>query len=226
MENNASLSSFRDRTDAGKQLAARLSDYRRQDTVVFAIPRGGVPVAAEVAAALKAPLDIVIVRKIPVPGEPEAGFGAVTEDGAVVLNESLMERLGLDAQDVDHQAESVRRELKRRSRLFRQKLLPVLVKGKAAVVIDDGLASGYTMLAAIQSLRHRQAAEIVVAVPVASGSAYDLVKPASDHLVALIVARTDWFAVASYYQNWYDLDDAEVIRYLDTWTLSHNLPRR
>ncbi len=225
MRDYSSRRYFRDRTDAGRQLAAELSDYRNRDVVVFAIPRGGIPVAMEVAAGLKAPLDIVIVRKIPIPHEPEAGFGAVTEDGSIVLNEPLMKRLGLNKQDAEHQADAVRLELMRRSMLYRRKISPSPVKGKTAIIIDDGLASGYTMLAAIQSLRHRKAVEIVVAVPVASSSAFDLVKPAADRLVCPIVARTNWFAVASYYQNWHDLNDEEVIRYLENWTAINNLSK-
>ena len=208
---------FQDRAEAGIRLAKRLTSYQDKDVVVFAIPRGGVPVAMEVAAGLKAPLDIVIVRKIPIPFQTEAGFGAITEDGTMVLNEPLAKRLKLDQADIAKQAEEVRNEIMRRSMLYRKKLPPSPVKGKTAIVIDDGLASGYTMIAAIKSLRKRKAASVVVAVPVCSGGAYDLVKPLADELVCLTVARTDWFAVASYYRNWYDLNDEEVMRYLDTW---------
>jgi predicted phosphoribosyltransferase len=103
--------------------------------------------------------------------------------------------------------------------LFRKKLPPSPVKGKPAIIIDDGLASGYTMLAAIKSLRHRKVAEVTVAVPVASGSAYDLVLTEVDRLICLIVARTSYFAVASFYQHWHDLNDREVINLLETWRL-------
>ena len=206
---------FNDRTDAGRRLALKLSSYKNKDTVVFAIPRGGVPVAIEVASSLKAALDIVVVRKIPIPHEPEAGYGAITEDGALVLNKPMVKQLGLTLPEIEEQAENVRREIVRRSALYRGVLPPSPVKGKTAIVIDDGLASGFTMLAAIKSLRNRQASGVIVAVPVASGSAYNLVKPAADDLISLIVARVSWFAVASYYRNWYDLDDREVIRYLE-----------
>ncbi|MGB5159416.1 phosphoribosyltransferase [Desulfobacterium sp. N47] len=205
---------FKDRTDAGKRLATALSGYKHGENIVFAIPRGGVPVAAEVAAALKTTLDIIVVRKIPIPHNTEAGYGAVTEDGSLVLNEPMVKYLGLTMPEITRQSEAVRNEIIRRNRLCREILPPSRVEGRTAIVIDDGLASGYTMLAAIQSLRNRKASEVVVAVPVASGTAYDLVGSAADKLICLKVARTDYFAVASYYLNWYDLDDEEVLQYL------------
>ncbi len=208
---------FKDRTDAGRRLALKLSDYQDKDVVVFAIPRGGVPVAMEVAASLKSALDIIIVRKIPIPYEPEAGYGAVTEDGSLVLNEPVVKRLGLTRPEIGEQAEAVRHEIIHRSMLYRKKLSPSPVKNKTAIVIDDGLASGYTMLAAIKSIRHRKAAEVIVAVPVASGSAYDLVRPEVDNLVCLIIARTNYFAVARFYQHWHDLNDEEIIDFFETW---------
>ncbi len=208
---------FVDRTDAGIRLASQFSGYQSSNVVVFAIPSGGIPVAIEVAAAIKSSLDIIIVRKIPIPSEPEAGYGAVTEDGSLVLNKPLLKRLHLAESEIQEHGDKVRHEIIRRSMLYRKKLPPTPVKGKPAIIIDDGLASGYTMLAAIKSLRNRKVAAVTVAVPVASGSAYDLVLPEVDHLVCLIVARTNHFAVASFYQHWHDLSDQEVINLLETW---------
>jgi predicted phosphoribosyltransferase len=195
-----SPSVFQDRAEAGNRLAEQLTDYKGKDVVVFAIPRGGIPVAMEVASALKALLDIVIVRKIPIPSQTEAGFGAITEDGTMVLNEPLLKRLGLEQREIEKQAEGVRNEIMRRSMLYRKKLSPSPVKGKTAIIIDDGLASGYTMIAAIKSLRNRKADKVIMASHMFRG-AYDLVKPMADDLVCLTIARTDWFAVASYYRN-------------------------
>jgi putative phosphoribosyl transferase len=208
---------FVDRTDAGRRLALQLSDFQSSNVVVYAIPSGGIPVAVEVAATLKSPLDIIIVRKIPIPFEPEAGYGAVTEDGSLVLNEPLVKRLRLTEPEIEGHADKVRHEIIRRSMLYRKKLPPTAAKSKSAIVIDDGLASGYTMLAAVKSLRHRKVAEITVAVPVASGSAYNLVLPQVDHLICLIVARTGLFAVVSFYQHWHDLNDQEVMNLLENW---------
>ena len=214
--------SFRDRDEAGRLLAERLTGFRGADVVVLAVPRGGVPVASRVAEHLGAALDVVVTRKIPIPGNPEAGYGAVTEDGAIVLNEPLVERLALTEARIQRQAEQVRAEIIRRAAIFRGELPTTSVDGRTAIIVDDGLASGFTMLAAIRSAQQRGAITTVVAVPVASGSAYDLVKPLVDELVALVVARTDWFAVASYYLHWHDLTDAEVLQYLESWAKRHD----
>lgn len=208
---------FRDRADAGRQLSERLRKYQGFQTVVLAIPRGGVPVGYEVASALGAEFDIVSVRKIPIPHNIEAGYGAVTEDGVVVLNEPLVGQLGLERATIEMQAAGVRAEINRRASVFRRGRPRPSLKGKTAIIIDDGLASGYTMLAAVRSVRQQEPAGVVVAVPVASGSAYDLVRPNVDDLVAVHVAHTYSFAVASFYHRWYDLTDEEVVEYLDAW---------
>lgn len=208
---------FWNRTDAGKRLAGMLDKYIDEDVVVFAVPCGGVPVAIELALKLGADLDIVVPRKITIPFNPEAGYGAVTEDGAIVLNEPLVERLGLDDEYIRQQSEQVRNEIARRSSLFRRNLDILSVEGKTAIICDDGLASGYTMLAAIRSVQRREPGRVVVAVPVASETACDLVRPHVDELVCLVVACVYQFAVASFYRNWYDLTDEEVIHRLDGW---------
>ena len=212
---------FQDRVDAGGRLADRLSQYRGSGVVVLAVPRGGVPVAIEVADRLGAPLDIIVPRKITIPYNPEAGYGAVAEDGTIVLNEPLVAQLGLTEPQIRRQAEDVRMEIERRSAVYRGKQPATPVEGKTAIIIDDGLASGFTMVAAIKSIQQRKAGKVVVAVPVASGTAYDLVKPLTDELACLVIARTYGFAVASFYHHWYDLNDEEVIRYLENWRAEH-----
>lgn len=206
--------SYRNRTDAGRRLAAHLAPYRGRDVVVLAIPRGGVPVAVEVAAALGADLDIIVPRKISIPGNTEAGFGAVTEDGVVVLNEPLVRELGLTGDEIDRLAQKVRNEIARRKDVFRAVLAQVPVYGRSAIVIDDGLASGYTMMAAVRSLGKRGAKRVVAAAPVASGSGWELVRKIADDIVCPIVSSASPFAVASFYAEWYDLDDDEVLQYL------------
>jgi len=217
MEESGEFYLFKDRADAGKKLAERLAEYKGRNVVVLAVPRGGIPVGIEIASFLNCPLDILIVRKIPVPQEPEAGYGAVTEDGTIILNEPMVRYLGLRRENIHMQAEEVRQELLRRSTLYRKVLPPAQIAGRTAILTDDGLASGYTMLAAVRSLKNKQASGVVVAVPVASGSAFELIKPEVDDLVCLKVAWTSWFAVASYYRNWYDLSDNDVIAYLEKW---------
>jgi predicted phosphoribosyltransferase len=208
---------FRDRADAGKRLAERLNQYHHSEVVVFAIPRGGVPVAIEVAEKLGSSLDIVIPRKIPIPFNPEAGYGAVSEEGVIVLNEPLVRQLRLSKRQIERQAEEVRAEVERRGAVYRSKLVVPSVEGKTAILIDDGLASGFTMIAAIRSMQQRKAAKTVVAVPVASRAAYDLVRPLADDMTCLVVARAYPFAVASFYRYWHDLTDEQVIEYLERW---------
>jgi len=209
---------FRDRIDAGQRLAKNLGHYKSAQVIVFAIPRGGVPVAVEVAKQLGSRLDIVIPRKIPIPYNPEAGYGAVTEDGIIVLNEPLVESLQLTHQEIERHAEEAKAEIKRRSALYRRWLKPSSVEGKTAIIIDDGLASGYTMIAAVKSIRRQGAATIIVAVPVASSGAWKLIKAIADEVVCLFVAHTYHFAVASFYRHWHDLTDREVFEALEGFT--------
>jgi putative phosphoribosyl transferase len=194
-----------------------LSVYRDTGAAVLGIPRGGVPVGLTVAAALRSPFDIAVVRKIPIPDEPEAGYGAVTEDGDIVLNENITRYLGLTAREIESQADDVREEIARRARVLRKKLARINLKGKMVILVDDGLASGYTMLAAVESARKRKAGHVVIAVPVASGGAYEMVKPKVDDIIAIEIAYTQWFAVASFYRHWHDLTDEEVLEYIEKW---------
>lgn len=208
---------FRDRSDAGRQLASFLGPGLKQP-VVLAIPRGGILVAVEIAESLGCALGLVVPRKIPITFSPEAGYGAVAEDGTIVLNDPLVAQLGLSRSEVEHQAGNVLKEIRRRGSLYREHLPgPVEVKGRDAVIVDDGLASGFTMIAAIRSVKNKQAASVTVAVPVASESAYQRVRKEA-RVVAAVIASAGMFAVASFYENWHDLDDNEAIGYLDSWT--------
>jgi len=215
--------SFRDRLDAGRRLAEKLIRYSNTASVVLAVPRGGVPVAVEVAGKIGASLDIIVPRKITIPYNPEAGYGAVNEDGSIVLNQPLVKQLGLTEFQIQEQARAVQAEIQRRINVFRTVLPASTLEGKTTIIIDDGLASGFTMLAAVKSARRRKANRIVVAVPVASSRAYDLVKPEVDEIECLIVANSYPFAVANYYRNWYDLDDEEVLNYLKEWQQRESL---
>src|SRR6266403_900089 len=158
---------FRDRREAGRLLAAKLTAYaNRPDVIVLALPRGGVPVAYEVARALGAPLDVFVVRKLGVPGYEELAMGAVATGGVRVLNDQLVNRLGIPEHIIDAVAARERRELARRERLYRGDRPPPDVRGRTVILIDDGLATGSTMRAAIAALRQQHPARIVVAVPV------------------------------------------------------------
>ncbi|HET6456115.1 MAG TPA: phosphoribosyltransferase family protein [Armatimonadota bacterium] len=205
---------FRSRADAGKRLAERLLDYEGEDVVVLAIPRGGVPVGAEVARRLNARLDVIIPRKIPIPWNPEAGFGAITADGTIVLNQRMVKNLGLSKDEIQAIADEVREEIERRTREYRDDRPPTDVKGKTVILVDDGLASGYTMLAAIESVRKHNPVRVIVAVPVASSAAARLVSTRVDGMVALVTSERLPFAVADFYREWRDLTDEETVGYL------------
>jgi len=208
--------SYRSRTDAGRRLAKDIMHYHGRDAVIFAIPHGGIPVAVEIAMALKCDLDIIVARKIPIPFNTEAGYGAVTEDGMIVLNDPMVHELQLTREQIKHHVQKVMAEIRRRQEVFRKVVAPTSVTGKQALVVDDGLASGYTMVAAIKSMRKRGAESVVAAVPVSSASGWKLVRNEADEVVCPIVSSTYPFAVASFYEQWSDLTDEEVIESLDT----------
>lgn len=208
---------FENRRDAGRQLAAKLLEYEGQDTVVLAIPNGGVPVGLEVATVLKASFDMVIARKIPMPLNPEAGFGAVADDGTIILNDELVKRLGLSAQQISFQVGEVRARISQRSLLYHGERPLTSVTGKTVLIIDDGLASGFTMMAAAESVRRRRPREIVVAVPAASANAVSQVEEIADRVVTCVTAFTPRFAVADFYRYWYDLSDDEVVQQIREW---------
>jgi putative phosphoribosyl transferase len=200
---------FKDRHDAGRQLAERLLLYRR-NAVVLAIPRGGVPVGYEVSRGLDVPLDIIVPRKLPIPSDPEAGFGAVAPDGTVVLNEALMWYLGLSTEEIERIIGEVLGEVRRRIREYRgDRPLPRL-SGKNVIVVDDGLASGYTMIAAVRALRKERPRRVIVAVPCSPRTSVERLEKEADEVVCLAVQSSGPFAVASFYERFPDLRDEEV----------------
>lgn len=201
---------FSGRGEAGRELARFTVRAPDPDALVLAIPRGGLPVAAPLAAALRCGLRPVLVRKLPIPDSPEAGFGAVAIDGTVVLNERLVALLGLLPETVEQVAAEVRAELERRAAAFPGGWPMPPMRGRAVWLVDDGLASGYSMLAAVRLTRAAGAARITVAVPVASELSLGVVEPEADETFALIVEYGASFAVASYYRDFHDLSDAEV----------------
>jgi putative phosphoribosyl transferase len=206
---------FRNRHDAGRQLGEFLTTLPAiRDPLVLAVPAGGVPVGREVAAALHAPLSLAVVRKIRIPGTTESGFGAVTWDGQVLINEQLRAALGLSDGEVEQAVAETRKNVRERvARFTGARPVPVMA-GKTVILTDDGLASGFTMLAAVRSTRHHQPAGILVAVPTASASSAELVAGHADQLVCLNIRSGRTFAVADAYEEWYDLDDREVLEEL------------
>ncbi len=208
---------FENRRDAGRQLAAVLEEYTHKLSIVLAIPNGGVPVGIEVASAIKTDLDLIICRKIPLPFTPEAGVGAIADDGTIILNEDLVKSYGLTSEQIEYESSRVRAEIKKRSMLYRGDRPLAAVRGKSVIIVDDGLASGYTMIAAVKSVQRRRPREIVAAVPVASASAVEQVEKVADKVVTCAVGTMPRFAVADYYRNWHDLKTDEVLRSLDKW---------
>ena len=211
---------FRDRKEAGTILARKLLKYKGTDGLVLGIPTGGVPVAAELAKALSLPVELVILRKIQIPHNTEAGFGAVAPDYKVLINEDLLSMLNLSQKDVEHQIQLTIDTIKKRNDLLRKGLPFPSVKNKIVIIVDDGLASGYTMLSAVEFLRRHEPKKIVVAVPTGSKRTVDFILPNVDELICLNIRSGFTFAVADAYENWYDLTDNDVISILQEF--NHN----
>ncbi len=205
---------FTDRAEAGRLLAAKLAPYRGADSLVLAIPAGGMPVAAAISRELGLPLDLVLVRKIQVPNNTEAGFGAVDLDGEIIFNEWILKQLKLSQEEVREQTERTKRALAHRGRVFREGRPHPSLEGKVVIIVDDGLASGYTMRGAIRYVRKRMPAKVVVAVPTGFQHAVNDLLPDTDALICLNIRSGFRFAVASAYLNWSDVSDEEVLALL------------
>jgi predicted phosphoribosyltransferase len=201
---------FRDRADAGRALGRALQAYAgRSDVVVLGLPRGGVPVAAEVAAALGAPLDVFVVRKLGVPGREEYAMGAIAAGGVRVMNDAVVRALGITEGQVERVALQEERELQRRARAFRGRRPPLSVAGKTVIVVDDGLATGASMRAAVHALRVLDPARIVVAVPVGSPQACEAFRAEADDVVCAFVPAS-LEAVGLWYDDFEQTTDEEV----------------
>jgi len=206
---------FDDRLSAGRDLAARLSAYRgRSDVVVIALPRGGVPVAAEVADALSAPLDLLLVRKLGAPGQPELAMGAIAAGGGRVLNPEVVATLGVTQREIERVAAQEQRELERRERVYRVGRAPLALAGRCVILVDDGVATGATVRAAIDVIRAQQPSRLVLAVPVAAPETVRALAASSDEVVCL--AQPEPFvAIGLWYRCFDQVGDEEVIRLLE-----------
>jgi putative phosphoribosyl transferase len=210
---------FKDRRDAGRQLAALVATQvgvREPDApVVIGLARGGLPVGAEVADRLGAPLDAMIVRKIGVPWQPELGVGAIAEGGIRVLNDALIAELSLTPEDLDEVVVREQRELERRVARYRGDRQPVSVAGHTAIVVDDGLATGYTAWAAIEALRARGAARVILAVPVAPPDTVATLSKIADRVVA-VTQPAFFMAIGEFYRDFAQVSDEDVIAILES----------
>lgn len=202
---------FQNRKDAGQRLAEALRTYESCNGVVLGIPRGGIEVGYYVAKGLKLPLSMVVVRKLPFPDNPEAGFGAIAEDGSVYYQHGMSKVLPPTVADQIFEAQV--QEVQRRIQVLREgKALPKIA-GKTVILVDDGIAMGSTIQAAIMLCKNRKAGKLVVAVPVGSPTAVHRLENMVDEAIILEIP-SDFRAVAQFYQNWYDVPDEEVIHFM------------
>jgi putative phosphoribosyl transferase len=201
---------FSNRTEAGHFLAENLSTYaNRDDVLVLALPRGGVPVAAEVAKRLNAPLDVFVVRKLGLPGHPELAMGAIASGGVRVFNGEVVNALRIPDEVIDAVSAEELAELQRREKVYRAGLPPLDVEGKTIIVVDDGIATGSTMLAAVSALRQLNAARIIIAAPVVAASTYREMQRAADEVTAVIMPER-FYAVGQWYEDFSQTSDEEV----------------
>jgi len=207
---------FRDRVDAGRFLARKLEEELERDEIqILAIPAGGVPVGYTVAQELNLNFEIVVVRKIKIPWNPEAGFGAVSWNGIALLNDRLVAELKLSRDLIDKSVSQTKENIRKRIEIFRGvRPFPDLEK-KEVILVDDGIASGYTMTVAVRSIDRYKPEEVMVAVPTASSSSLRRVAEEADRVICLNIRSTPIFAVADAYRNWRDISDREVIEYLN-----------
>jgi len=205
---------FRNREHAGEVLGEMLSSYKGTDTVVFAIPAGGIPVGAVLASKLKIPLEVAVVSKITLPWNTEAGYGAVAFDGTIKLNEEMIRRLGLTEDDVKEGIEKTSKKVKNRVEEFRKGKSPLKIVGRTVILVDDGIASGFTMLVAVEALKNAGADQLIIAVPTAHLENIKQLIPQVDAIYCPNI-RSGWsFAVADAYQYWSDVSEEEVMEIL------------
>jgi putative phosphoribosyl transferase len=205
---------FQDRRDAGKSLAGRLTHYKGEGALILAIPSGGLPVADEAAKILAIQLDVIVVRKLQIPFNPEAGFGAMGPDGEVIVNEELRSQLKLTEEAVKAQVKETGEVILKRDRLFRKDRPFPPCKDRIIIVVDDGLASGYTMLAALKHIKKKMPSRLIAAVPTGPERTVKRILAEADEVICLNVRSGYSFAVADAYRNWHDLTDGDVLAIL------------
>lgn len=209
---------FRDREEAGKILSEMLADFRNSDALVLAIPSGGVPVGLVLAQELHLELDAAVTSKLTIPWNPEAGYGAVAFDGTVVINQNLITRLGLGEATINQGLAQTQEKVKRRIKKFRKNNRELDIQNKTVILTDDGIASGYTLLAALRALKNQKVRKSIVATPTAHLEALEMLKSDFDSIYCPNV-RSGWnFAVAEAYHYWYDVEEDEAVQLLKSYT--------
>jgi len=208
------LFAFENRIDAGRKLAAFMERGPDPGAVVLALPRGGVPVARPVAVDLGVPVEPVVVRKLPIPQSPEMGFGAVAIDGTTVLNEGVVRSFSIPMDTIGRVADEVRREVERRAEKYAGTVEPPDVEGKTVYLVDDGLATGYSMLVAARMVAKRNPASVRLAVPVSPVASIELIDGVFEEKYCLFAQDQPPFAVASFYKDFHEMSDEEVMKHL------------
>jgi len=206
---------FRERSDAGRNLVEFIKRGPQEFSIVLALPRGGVPVGEPVAEALGAPLSVVLVRKLPIPVSPEMGFGAVTIDGTSILNERVVAEYGLSKREIEAITQRVKEEVIRRAKEYLGQDWKLEVRGMDVYMVDDGLATGYSVIAAASMIRKLEPRMIVLCVPVSPVTSIDAVRPYFDEIYCLIAQERGPFAVASFYEDFHEMTDDEVREVLE-----------
>ncbi|WP_457634639.1 phosphoribosyltransferase [Persephonella sp.] len=205
---------FEDREEAGERLAEFIKDFIDKNSIILAVPSGGVPVGKKLSKKLKIPFDLILVKKTTYPWNTEAGFGAVSIEGDYILNDDAVRYTGLTDQIIENQKEKAVQILKHRNSIFRKNKPFPQITGKTVIIVDDGLASGYTMLTAVRMVKRKKPEKIIVAVPTCSKSAVEKILPEVDAIFCLNYRDLYPYAVADAYKNWYDLTDEDVLYYL------------
>jgi putative phosphoribosyl transferase len=201
---------FKNRAEAGKILAGRLSRYRDRNALILALPRGGIPVATVIASALNAELDIVITRKIGAPENPELAIGAVTSDGTILLNDSLISNLGVKKESVDLKVKQAKKEIQEYVKRYRGERAVPKVTDRVVIIVDDGIATGYTVMAAAKAILRKDPEELVIAVPVAPRESVYELERATGCQVVTVSRPTFFLAVGQFYEDFKQVSDEEV----------------
>jgi len=205
---------FKDQISAGEKLAEKLEEYKKRNAIVLAIPRGGVATGYGLAKKLNFPLDIIVTRKIGAPDNPELAIGAVGETkGSLWLNNDLISQLNVSQEYIDSEIKIQKQEIKRREKVYRQNRTALNLKDKVVILVDDGLATGATMIAAVREIRNFQPEKIIVAVPVAPDDTIEMLKKEADEVISLHTPRL-FFSVGQWYQNFKQYTDKEMIELL------------
>ena len=205
---------FSNRIDAGKRLAEALADFKGKNAVVLAIPRGGVVVGYEIASALNLPLDVIVPHKLGAPDNPELAIGAIAEDGSTVLDENLTRYLGVSREYIQEESERQKQEIKRRLKVYRQGMAGLALKGKDVIIVDDGIATGSTMKAALASVKNSDAKTVTIVVPVGPPQTIQELTLLADRVVCLYMPD-NFQAIGQFFDDFSQTEDQEVIRLLN-----------